>query len=397
MKKTISLLLFLGFILPTFAQNPAQAFDDIKEPIMNYDSYKALKILRSGKTNYTSLPYGLHYYNQALATAYTMNCYNSDSILVAEYTGSTGREPQQGTKNVDTIDLSSYKVLPAIDYIINRSKNQAVLMINESHTRAQSRLFLKSILADLYKSGYRSLCVEALNYQPQEYRDIKEIMDSGYYTKEPCYAEIMRRALELGFTIYGYEATLDDYKISNNRDSLQAVHLRDIALSNPESAKMIVYAGHGHIFKSKSRSMYNYFKTLTGITPLTVDQTMYIERSAQIYENPYYIALFNNRPNVNGILVLDGIQSGDADIYTFTPRINYINGRPDYILENDLRKLKKVKVQEPTVLKAYYRDEYAKYAEKCTPVDIIVAEKSGEYFLAIPKRGKFIIIESKLE
>ena len=404
MEKVFRFILFLSFMavcpaLKAQEPNPFQAFDDIKQSIMSYDSYEALRILRLNRAAYcTTLP-GTCYYNQALATAYALNGYKLDSIPQYEYIGVRGTLPEPaGDIAADTVDLSLYTPFPAKEYIVNRAKDEQILLMNESHTRPQSRLMLKEMLEGLYRAGYRCLCLEALGYQKEEYADLKNIMDGGFYTKEPCYMEFVRHALTLGYKIYGYETVGDDYKMGNNRDSIMAVHLRDIRAANG-NCKMIVWAGHGHVFKSWDRGLYNYFKNLTGVTPLSVDQTLYTQRPYRQNEKPVYMAFFDKYPREREPVVLEGLQGKEADIYVLTPRLRYVRGRADYLLEGGWRKLKKITVETPSVVKVYYEDEYRKYGEKCTPVDILVAETDvpGDYYLAVPRKGKFTIIRKEFQ
>lgn len=400
MQQVVFLLSFVVVcpVLKAEEPDPFRAFNDIHKPVMSYDSYEALRILSADKEPYCTTVPSICLYNQALATVCAINGYRLDSIPVYEYIGGTAKRPEpQANEYADTVDLSEYTVFPAAAYIVNRAGNESVLMMNESHTRPQSRLLMKNMLDGLYRQGYRCLCVEALGYQPEAYRDLKNIMDGGYYTKEPCYMELMRHALSLGYKIYGYEAIKDDYEISRNRDSMQAVHLRDIRTANG-NCKMIVWAGHAHIFKSQARSLYNYFKTLTGITPLSVDQTWFRERASRQSEMPVYTAFFDKYPERREPVVLEGLQSEKADISILTPRLRYVRGRADYLLEKGRRKLKKIKIEVPSVVKVYYKNEYEKYGEQCTPVDILIAETAGphDYYLAVPRKGKFTVVRKEL-
>lgn len=389
MKNYLLILVIALKCMTISAQNRMQPYDDIQKYVMTYDYNGALNILRSGKSQYLSAPQGVNYYYQALATVYALNGLVSDSLLKYEFIGLTGRDPQNGTKRSDTINISSYNICNAKELIIKSAKNEQVLMINESHLRPSNRLFMKSLLEQLRNSGYTNFCVEALEYNSSKYDDIKSIMDLGFYTKEPCYAEMMREALRLGFNIYGYEATPSDYKSSNNRDSIQAVHLRDITRAN--DGKTIIYAGYGHTSKTSKSSMYNYFKNLSGVTPLSVNQTTFIERPSRKHENVLYIALWENYPDIREPMAIANIEK-TGDICTFTPRLKYIENRPDYLLENGDRRLRKIKVKGPSLIKAYYNAEFSKYGEQCVPVDITISDRSNIGCLFLPRNTNIKII-----
>lgn len=106
----------------------------------------------------------------------------------------------------DSLYFVNTKKLNAKDYILEQSKNTDIIIINEAHHMAQHRMFTKSLLKDLYANGYRYLGLEALFETTINYRKYP-VIESGYYTKEPEFGNLIAEALKLGFTLFNYVAT----------------------------------------------------------------------------------------------------------------------------------------------------------------------------------------------
>src|SRR5450631_3626359 len=64
----------------------------------------------------------------------------------------------EGFKNIEHVD--------ARRYIGFRAKNERVIMINEAYAKPVHRAFTMSLLAELYRHGYRYLAMEMLNNNP---------------------------------------------------------------------------------------------------------------------------------------------------------------------------------------------------------------------------------------
>src|SRR5690606_27232652 len=102
--------------------------------------------------------------------------------------------------------LSDYSTRPAAEYIIERSKNERIIIINEAHHQPLHRVFTASLLLGLYESGFRYLGLEALAEDSLlNIRKWPQVGD-GYYTSEPQFGNLIREASRLGFTLFGYES-----------------------------------------------------------------------------------------------------------------------------------------------------------------------------------------------
>jgi hypothetical protein len=217
---TLSFLLLLLFSYCLQGQNTsfdsikANPFELIKTDIDSAKFYQALQKLRAVEQNYQdNYPNQATYY-QALATAFSFNLMQDSAICAYNKFQTRGIIKNRETN--DTLSLANYHSYPADTYIINKADSFQVIMINEAHHSSSHRLFTKSLLKDLYKKGYRVLCLETMNYNfsrnwntPAWNGGISDqsslIALEGYYSKEICFAEMIREAMRIGYIIYGYE------------------------------------------------------------------------------------------------------------------------------------------------------------------------------------------------
>lgn len=390
----------LLFPLIALSQNPMRPFNDTKPHIAAYDFYGAKKVLADSLHLYNrSHPAFNAYYNQAAATTLSMCGFDRDSILTAFVAGLTGEMPKRGMVNVDTIDMSGVVAMPAKDYLVSVVGDNDVVMINEQHHTPYHRLFVKSILGAMYQKGYRTLALEALPYKNGGYGSLKEVADSGYYTKEASFGNMIRAALKTGYKINGYEASMSDYDTyGNNRDSIQALNLRNVVAAD-NSSKTIVYAGYGHIAKGKKK-MRTYFENLTKLRVLSVDQSEFNESASQLYEPKMYVAFTNHFANIAApSVVVDkgGVlrsYSRVVEVEIFSPRTKLIHNRPQWLVDQDTRWVKVKRRAGVVYVAAYMSDEYQKYATKIPPVDYLVIENNDESaYLALPRNQKCVIVQ----
>src|SRR5690606_17878963 len=180
----------------------------------------------------------------------------------------------------------------AKDYIIEQSKNSQIVIINEAHHIPKHRTFTKSLLKDLYDNGYRYLGLEALFDSTINERKFP-IIESGYYTKEPEFGNLISEALKIGFTLFKYEAS--EGKNGKEREIEQAQNIQNFIESVP-AGKVLIHCGYAHAFENDypawGKAMAGRLKENMNIDPLTIDQTMFLERSDE--ENNHLFIQLNN-------------------------------------------------------------------------------------------------------
>lgn len=300
-----------------------------------------------------------------------------------------------GIGNVEHADAWKY-----IHFAARRNK---VIMINEAHDKPQHSAFVLSLLADLYKEGYRLLAMEMLNNTHT--RELSRLrLATGYYTAEPVTGELVRSALAMGYKLVAYEDTLQGHT-PTTRDSIQAANIYH-ALQEDTSAKMLVVASYSHISEKKTTDgfvpMALAFKRMSGIDPLTIDQTDMTEEGNFAYGRVLYqayvqkfplktpsIALLNNTP-VNVI-------NGDMyDLSVIHPSTFYQDGRPTWLNLGGLRQPVSIKPSSPAVflVQAYYQDELAQDDNKpwqLVPADQTYIAGGKKLYLLYLKKGKYTV------
>ncbi|WP_338812012.1 hypothetical protein V9L05_11440 [Bernardetia sp. Wsw4-3y2] len=185
-------------------------------------------------------------------------------------------------KKIEEDTLPSFLVNDekAIDFLVEKASQNQVVMLNEVHFDPQHRLLVNHLLEKLYKQGFRFLALEALGKHDEEINKRGFIIQkSGFYTREPAMADLIRQAHNLGFYIFGY----DDY--GKDREKKQAATIFDKTIAKDRDAKVIVFAGFGHISEKKAKTdkqrnmMAVEFELLSGINPLTIDQVEYMNKA----------------------------------------------------------------------------------------------------------------------
>ncbi|QAA80743.1 hypothetical protein EI546_02915 [Aequorivita sp. H23M31] len=297
---------------------------------------------------------------------------------------------------------NGFRILSAKDYIIKESLNNRLIILNEAHHNNSHRVFAESLLADLYKNGYKLLFLETLSngenadtlLNKREY----PIDASGFYSSNPQYGNFVRKALKLGFTIFPYETMGGvDGKI---REQNQADNIYSILQKHPED-KALIYVGYGHnregIVPYWEKSMAERLKDLTGIDPLTIAQDKFSEKSSKTLSNPLLVELKLKEPSV--LLNDDDIpyktvtDSSWTDITVFHPFTKYINGRPDWLFYDGKKSvsidLKSITLYFPIMLMAFKSEEEIK--NDAVPLDILEVENRNENPVLVLNKGSYVI------
>jgi hypothetical protein len=302
----------------------------------------------------------------------------------------------------DSLYFIEFSPVNARDYIIERSKNEQIIIINEAHTYPNHRTFTHSLLQGLYDNGYRYLGLEALWDTLINERNFP-IIESGYYTKDPEFGNLIYTALNIGFTLFGY----DDFEYNGKeREIAQARNIVNFIEQNP-LGKVLIHCGHDHVITGTpnnptwEKAMAGRLKEYTQINPFTIDQTQFAEKSERKYNHPY-IAMVNKEFPV--VLIdenrnlFNGKKGNDqVDIRIIHPETQYINNRPNWLLSVGNRKeyhIEKSKItQSPLLVLAYRKNEFENNG---VPADIIeVFENDNAPSLILDKGNYEIIMKDK--
>ncbi|MBO0933618.1 hypothetical protein [Fibrella aquatilis] len=265
--------------------------------------------------------------------------------------------------------------LGAKAFIIEQSKKEQVLIINEAHHQPLHRVFTASLLPDLWAAGYRYLGLEALSDGRALMRRKKLLLEDGFYTVEPQFGHLIREALRLGFVLFSYEA---ENKNNIPREEKQADNIARFMRTH-KRGKVLIHCGFSHIIEDKApvwgKAMAGRLRTKTGINPFTINQVEFTERPDSAAESPLYRQLVGTEA---AVFVRDGkpckltTDSSEIDLYLVHPRTQWARGRPLWAVHNsseqyiDVQPHNKTK-KYPCLVAAYRADESSQHV----PVDVV--------------------------
>ncbi len=330
-------------------------------------------------------------------------------------------QPKGKLEEIKSSELDDYRPKKALDVIAAAADRERVIMINELHHVPMHRAFAARMLPILYKKGFRYLAVEAVAETDTQLNERGyPIYDTGGYTDEPIFGDMLRTALKLGFKIVPYEHRTqikcvppadNPYFCQNERERGQAQNIYERILREQPAAKIFVYAGGGHIQESRDQHfspMATHFKDISGVNPFTVDQIMMMEFSTPVDEEPEYRyveriglvkepTVFQSRAGSFWKIKRGNFSTVDALI--FHPRVVNQNNRPVWlqmgnirkplILKADLWMKKELKPASSNsfLLQAFAADE----AEGAVPIDQVVVSGTVQKAVLMLPRGKFRI------
>ncbi|WP_237561488.1 hypothetical protein [Frateuria defendens] len=170
-----------------------------------------------------------------------------------------------------------WEAVDAVEAIAAQAAGRRIVMVNEAHHDAHTRLLTLALLPRLRRLGFTHFAAEALDERDEG------LMRRGYpvaasgseYLHEPVYGEIVREAVRLGYTVVPYEAGGGS---PQSREDGQARNLYRRALAGDPKARLFVHGGYAHIDKAAGRlgatvkPMGLLLRELSGSDPLCIDQ-----------------------------------------------------------------------------------------------------------------------------
>jgi hypothetical protein len=195
-------------------------------------------------------------------------------------------------EKLDLPQAASWQAADAVDTITALARDRRIVMVNEAHHDAHTRELTLALLPRLRAMGFTYFAAEALDE-----RDAS-LMKRGYpvrssgseYLREPLYGDIVREAIKLGYVIIPYDSAGAS---AQDREDGQARNLYERVLAKDPKAKLFIHAGYAHIDKQRGRlgavkPMAMQLRELSGITPLSIDQTDIREEDPESEKDIYY-------------------------------------------------------------------------------------------------------------
>lgn len=238
--------------------------------------------------------------------------------------------------------------IDARDYILEESGKYDVVLINEAHYSTQNRMFTKSLLKPLFqKHGFKYLALEGLSWkdsliQKRGY----PIYETGFYTDDPVFGNLIREAIRLGYTLVPYETR------NNNRGSVrdndQASNIIAQTFDIDENAKVLIHAGYSHINECCIEGAYTpmgaKMKSKLGRDVFTINQTSMLGLNDTIKENEFYRYIANRvgvqfqKPIVtlgaDHQPILSPLSIDNCDVEVYHPRMKLYRGRPSWLKDD---------------------------------------------------------------
>lgn len=244
---------------------------------------------------------------------------------------------------------------PAVDAIVEASRDRRIVFLNEAHVASRHRAFLAAVLPALKREGFTHLACETFNSLPDPgVPDIRKFaagmsFDPGYgtYTWDPVFADAIRQARDLGYGFERYEqrpdqrdAKLTGLQATQQREDAEAANFIQALDANPD-ARFLVYVGYDHLRKTPDRRGGKWFaarlKEKTGIDPLCVAQAHAGSFAPHGPTSPTASAVIKRfSPKAPVVVAMpDGASLtaslSAADLAVFHPELPDRNGRPGWL------------------------------------------------------------------
>ncbi|MCO6164075.1 hypothetical protein [Flavobacterium sp. NRK F7] len=177
---------------------------------------------------------------------------------------------------VKTIKEKTVYNAQALDTILQEAKKHRMIMINENHFYPNHRKLVSDVLEKLKAIGYHYLALEALNTKQDSLLNVPNsypTLETGFYTSEQNFSNLIRKAKALDFRFIAYENT----DTNQDREVGQAENIYNKSFLIDPNAKVVVLAGIDHILEKPTSQgkewMATVFKNKYQIDPLTISQT----------------------------------------------------------------------------------------------------------------------------
>lgn len=309
---------------------------------------------------------------------------------VGDYIGARDKfsiaQPAAGDDAPSPLKTGDFKAEAATGAILDLAKDRKAVFFNENHSYPLTRTLTVELLAGLRGQGFDTFASETL-YDTDVDGDLAKrgypISDTGFYTEEPIYAEMVRTAIQLGYRIVAYEALSD--ATGDAREAEQARNLQRAAFKKHPQARLVVNAGYSHIQEGGKymggQAMAQHFRRMTDIDPLTIEQTMLVPRDKPTSDHPYRQAVMLAAKSTRPIVFRNAkgdpwsLKAGAYDVSVFFPDEVIRRDRPTWAAIGGLRVPYQVSGtlcdnQYPCLVEARYEGE----GDDAIPADRVVIE-----------------------
>lgn len=173
--------------------------------------------------------------------------------------------------------------------ITNRTKSSGRLVIvNEAHDDPQTRTLILDLLTPLHDQEFSVYAAETFTPAVGMHAPKWPLLSDGFYSYEPTFGNVIRRARALGFAFVPYEAQTQAGSSASNamriahRETEQTRNIMARIITAMPGARALIHVGHHHVIEAPVGEsgnglewMASRLKAASGIDPLTIDQTTF--------------------------------------------------------------------------------------------------------------------------
>ncbi|UXI66989.1 hypothetical protein [Tahibacter amnicola] len=317
------------------------------------------------------------------------------------------RQPAADDDAASPFEDASLHAEDAVEAITRLSEGRKAVFFNEAHNAPVTRVLTVQMLEKLRKQGFNTFAAETLYPGDTTLGERGyPIADSGFYTREPIYAEMVRTALKLGYRVVSYES--ESQKGGNEREREQAQNLYNASFKQDPKTRLVVNAGYAHIQESGKylggESMAQHFARIARIDPLTIEQTMLIEHDTASKDHPYFRTYAaSSRRSVATVFMTSKNKAWTLkpdlyDVSVFLPVTDHERDRPTWLALGGLRTSYQVgaelcRGQLPCLLEARYIEEDS----DAVPADRLVVSRLQQVSHLYLRPGRYRLSSSNLD
>ena len=270
--------------------------------------------------------------------------------------------------------------ISGMDNIINVLRDEIqkrnLVMFSEFHFSPHHRILVDKLLPVFSEAGYTYLALETLTYGQDSLlnQGHPPTIKTGFYTLDPRFANLIRTAQSLGFTLVPYE----NMDMDRDREEGQAENLYRATFAKDKDAKVLVLAGMDHIYEEPTSRGKKWMGTILNeeyqLDPLTIGQ-----HNLRYFENSLEdITLLNAD-------VFDNPPLSSVD-YHLINTLPLREGEPNFQYENDF--------DHPVQLSFYLREEAGENYDydELIPVVSALAKEGQTLELSVPEADLELVI-----
>lgn len=275
------------------------------------------------------------------------------------------------------------------------AQSHRIVMIMEDHFVSKHREIIRATLPIFRQAGFTHYAAEGIGESSASlagrgYPTVK----SGFYTSDPQFGNLLRRALDLRYTVTGYDFRPFSHE---SRENYAARELAQLIQEDPKT-KLLVHAGFAHVFKYETDIGQRWLASIlwerTGIEPFTIWQWSSMHDG---HEHRIVAKALGDFDEPMLLMPPPGAESGLRNV----PRVDAILVHPPdksvapaqrtVLFPNDMQRVSGQwrSKKWPVVIAAYRRGEPA----TAIPLDqVMLRDGEQDFVLWVPASSKYDVV-----